>query len=77
MNPLCSDSPDHGEMQIEPMYGADGETVVQYGYFCQVKECNGYGGPVPKRATKTPKAPEPKKPVADIQQLTFLQEPTL
>lgn len=46
ISPLCDIHPEHGSMQIEPMYGSDGITIVQYGWFCHVKECDGYGGPV-------------------------------
>jgi hypothetical protein len=43
---LCDIHPEHGYMQIEPMYGTDGKTIMQYGWFCPVKGCDGYGGPV-------------------------------
>lgn len=46
---ICDINPDHGEMQIEPMYGKAGE-VLQYGYFCPVPDCDGYGGPAKKQA---------------------------
>lgn len=68
--PICDMDPEHGPMQIEPMYGVDGETIQQFGWFCKVKNCDGYGGPV-----KNARTPEPKpKPADGPSQLTFLQE---
>lgn len=48
MNPICDVNPDHGYMHEEPMYGKDME-IVQYGWFCQVEDCDGYGGPVKRK----------------------------
>ena len=51
MNPICDIDPNHGEMKPEPMYGVGGE-ILQYGWFCQVPDCDGYGGPVVKAKVK-------------------------
>jgi hypothetical protein len=45
MNPICDANPDHGAMKEEPMYGLNNE-ILQYGWFCHVPDCDGYGGPV-------------------------------
>jgi hypothetical protein len=62
----CDINPDHGEMREEPMYGKDHE-ILQYGYFCQVPGCDGYGGPVPTKKIARKKA-EPEE------QLTLFKE---
>jgi len=46
--PICDLDSSHGEMQPEPMYESDGITVRQFGWFCSVPGCEGYGGPVGK-----------------------------
>lgn len=61
MKPICDVNPHHGEMQEEPMYGADGKTVEQYGWFCLVKNCDGYGGPVERGKKRAPATVEQKK----------------
>lgn len=45
----CDVNAEHGEMQIEPMYGLNG-VIDQYGWFCQHPGCDGYGGPVERKA---------------------------
>ena len=52
---FCDITPAHGRMQIEPMYGIHNE-ILQYGWFCAVKDCDGYGGPAPgpKQPAKQP-----------------------
>ena len=51
--PLCDIEPAHDPMQIEPMYEKDGVTVRQYGWFCSIRDCDGYGGPVKKPKLQT------------------------
>ena len=48
--PLCQQG--HGAMQAEPMYEKDGVTVRQHGWFCAVKGCGEYAGPVGKAKLK-------------------------
>ena len=58
--PLCNLDPSHGPMQIEPMYGDQALTIIlQHGWFCQVKGCEGYGGPA-KQIKATHKTDEVK-----------------
>jgi hypothetical protein len=64
MKPICDINPEHGEMQEEPMYGV-GMVVEQYGWFCRVPDCDGYGGPV-KTASK-------KQKVSDQKQLSLFE----
>lgn len=58
----CDINPAHGEMQEEPMFGA-GMVIVQYGWFCQVDGCDGYGGPVEKKTVKHPTVRSENQPV--------------
>ena len=53
-NPICPDNPDHGEMEIEPWYleySEEKQVIGGYGYWCQVKGCDGYGGTIEKHKT--------------------------
>lgn len=47
---VCDINPEHGPMQAEPIYHLDGTVYTERGlyWFCQVPECDGYGGPVKK-----------------------------
>lgn len=46
--PLCDIDESHGPMMAEHIWTLDGEVNKKYGlyWFCQVKDCDGYGGPV-------------------------------
>jgi hypothetical protein len=55
--PICDINPEHGPMQEEPMYGVGG-AIVQYGWFCQVPDCDGYGGPVKHKPVKKKAEPQ-------------------
>ncbi len=44
----------HGAMRPEPMYEADGVTIRQYGWFCPIKGCGEYAGPVGKAKLTPP-----------------------
>jgi hypothetical protein len=52
--PLCDINPDHGPMQAEHIYKPDGSIDTRFGmfWFCQVGDCDGYGGPVEKYKPK-------------------------
>jgi hypothetical protein len=63
MYPVCDIDPEHGEMQVEPMYGKGGE-ILQYGYFCTTPDCDGYGGPA-KRTAPARKT----RPVSEAEQI--------
>lgn len=57
--PICDLDPAHGEMQAEHIHHLDGTINTDYSryWFCQVKDCDGYGGPVEKvKVTKRAKA---------------------
>jgi hypothetical protein len=41
-------------MQLDPMYQSlEPPIILYYGWFCQVPDCDGYGGIVEKRDVKT------------------------
>ena len=63
---VCDINPDHGEMKEEPMYGT-GMQIVQFGWFCQVSGCDGYGGPVEKRHVRVS-----QKTTSELEQLALL-----
>jgi hypothetical protein len=54
-------------MQLEPMFGSDGKTIIGYGWFCTVKDCDGYGGPAENAAPRSK-----PKPIQDYAQEKLL-----
>jgi len=71
--PLCDENPAHGIMQAEHIYTLNGEINTRYGlyWFCQIKDCNGYGGPV-KGKPKVQTQPMEQTADAEPQQLPLM-----
>lgn len=62
--PLCDLDPEHGPMQQEHIYRLDGTIDDLFGlyWFCQVKDCDGYGGKVetPRERVRRERAESPQ-----------------
>lgn len=68
--PVCDLDPTHGEMRAEHIYHLDGTINRDYPmyWFCQVKDCDGYGGPIErvKEIKKTAKRDEAQPMLFEI-----------
>jgi len=53
--PICNQDSTHGAMVQEHIYHMDGAINNDYGlfWFCPVKDCHGYGGPVTSGVRKS------------------------